>query len=262
MTLLHRAVIENDMKSLKDQQFVEKWLSVPDNYGFTALEIAQFLGKNEALKLLGGSLPTSFKLQSNGLKEPLELSLEAFEKALGIHYRPYLTFPSYSFFKEVVSQCPYILRSHWLASDNYKWTHTYKNEVVSGKIGPLYIKWIDSTLGYGVFAEEGIPYGAFVGEYSGLVRRLYRRHSDQNPYCFHYPTKFWSLKYYIIDSFKEGNLTRFINHSHHPNLEPICLVDRGLLHQVFIASRPIRKGEQLTFDYGKDFWEKRNPVKN
>lgn len=257
MTPLHRAVIEDNYLDLADKVLVDTWRAIPDQLGFTALEIAQFLGKNEAVKLLGGKFPDRLKLQPNGMRMPIEFSLEGFEKALRFQYRPFLTFSSYSFFKQIVHHCPYILRSRTLACDNYQWTQTYQQELKNGKMCAIDIKWIDTVWGYGAFAAEDLPKGTFVGEYTGHVRQLFRNHPDHNPYCFHYPTKFWSLKYLVVDSLNAGNLTRFINHSNHPNLQPICLVDRNLLHQVFISRCLIRQGEQLTFNYGEDYWAKR-----
>lgn len=260
MSPLHRAIIEDSIEELTDKVFVDQWFGSRDPLGFIPLEIAKLLGKYDAMKLLGGELPGSFFLQPNGVKEPVELSLEGFEKAMGIRYRPFLTFPSYPFLKEVVKNCPYILRSRSLASDNYAWTKMYQKELVEGVMSPITIKWIDATIGYGAFALQDLSEGIFIGEYTGSVRRLFRRHPDQNPYCFHYPTKLWSLKYFAVDSMHEGNLTRFINHSNTPNLYPLCLVDRGLLHQVLIAARGIKRGEQLTFDYGEDYWIKRKSL--
>lgn len=261
MTPLHRAVIEDDHDVLRDRDLVSKWKSVPDKLGFIPVEIARFLGRYQALELLDEGLSKNFKLQPNGMKAPLSLSLEGFEKALGIHYRPFLTFSSYQLLEEVVNNCPYVLRSQTLASDNYEWTKAYHQELCFGQTASIYIKWIDEALGYGAFAEEEILPGCFIGEYTGIVRRLSRNHSDYNPYCFHYPTRFWSLKYFVVDSMREGNLTRFINHSNNPNLQPLCLVDRGVLHQVFVAKNKIKKDEQLTFDYGDDYWAKRKKVK-
>lgn len=261
MTPLHQAVLDNDIVKLADAAFMDKWRVVPDSLGFTALEIARLLGKYEAVKLLGGTLPGLFRLQPNGMKEPVELSLEGFEMALGFHYRPFLTFRSYDLLKDVVHQCPYILRCSSIASENYEWAKKFALEIGEGKTASIYIKWIDATLGYGAFAEEDIAEGSFVGEYTGVVRRLYRKHPDQNPYCFHYPTKLWSMKTYTVDSMREGNLIRFFNHSNKPNLLPFCAVDRGLLHLVFVAACDISKGEQLTFDYGEDYWMRRKQVR-
>lgn len=260
MNPLLQAIVENNDNELKNRELIDKWINIPDKWGYLPLEIARYLGKYDAAKLLGGKFPEVFKLEPHGAKKPVELSLEGFEKSLNIRYRPFLTFSSYSFFIQVLNQCPYILRSRSLASDNYEWTKTYYQELIEGQIAPICIKWIDPTLGYGAFATENIMKGQFIGEYTGIVRQLHRRHPDHNPYCFHYPTKFWSLKYLTVDSMKEGNLMRFINHSNQPNIHPLCLVDRRLLHQVLIAKRMIKEGEQLTFDYGEDYWIKRKQV--
>lgn len=261
MTPLHQAVIEDHLTELEDRAFVEKWRDFPDRFGFTALEIAQYLGKYEAMRQLGGKLPCVFKALPNGAKKAVELSFEGFEKAFGIRYRPFLTFDSYAAFTRVLQQCPYILLSRYLASENYAWGQKYHSEISSGATAAMIIQWIDPTLGYGAFAAEDLFSGEFIGEYTGIVRQLYRRHPNHNPYCFHYPTKLWSLNYFTIDSMKEGNLTRFINHSTQPNLQPLCTVDRGLLHLVLVANREIKKGEQLTFDYGEDYWLKRKSAR-
>lgn len=255
MTPLHHAVIEGDMGKLKDSDFIAQWRDIPDSLGFTPLEIAKLLGKYAAMVLLGGELPTAFRLHPNGIKKPIQFPLAGFEKSLGFHYRPFLTFPSYKQLEEVVNQCPYLLRSPILATDQHKGASLYDAEIWQGKTAPICIKWIDIKWGYGAFAECDIPEGTCIGEYTGVVRRLYRKHPDHNPYCFHYPTKFWSFKYWTVDALHEGNITRFINHSNSPNLTPGCVVDRKLLHIVFLANRLIKQGEQLTFNYGMlKFW--------
>lgn len=262
MTPLHQAVIDDNFSVFENRAIIDKWRNVPDNLGFTALEIAKYLGKYQAVELLGGRLPNVFKLQPNGAKLPLELSRSGFEKALGFQYCPYPIFSSYAFFKDVINQCPFILRSHSLASDNYEWGKLYREEILEGKTASAVIKWIDPILGYGAFAAEDLQKGQFVVEYAGAIRQLSRRHPDQNPYCFHYPTKWWSLKYLTIDAMKEGNLSRFINHSTHANLQPLCVVDRKLLHLIFVAKHAIPQGKQLTLDYGDDYWIKRHKVAN
>jgi hypothetical protein len=263
MTPLHHAVIQDCFDVLHNQQFVAKWRDTPDKLGFTALEIAKFLGKYDVFELLGGVLPDSFRLQPNGAKNPVALSLRGFEMALRFHYRPFLVFSSYAAFKMVIHQCPYILRSQYIASENYDWEKTFHREITEGKLAPIIIKWIDPVLGYGAFAAEDIAKGQFIGEYTGVVRQLHRSTPNQNPYCFHYPTKLWSMNYFTIDSMEEGNLARFINHSSKPNLKPLCVVDRKLLHLIFVADRSIKQGEQLTLDYGSDYWLRRGePISN
>lgn len=241
MSPLVEAVIAGDLetaKKLKDSE----WRFTPDPLGFTPYELAQFLGKTE-IEAIFSPLP-----------DPSFLSREEFEKTFGVIYRPYLTFPSYEFMKEAIANCPYILR---FASENRVGGAKYQRRMATGYTAPIIVKWIDDVMGRGAFAAVDIAENAYVGEYTGVVRRLYRSHPDHNGYCFHYPTKMWSWNYFTVDSLKEGNLIRFVNHSDTPNLKPLCLVDRRILHLCFFAARKIQKGEELTCDYGKDYWIQR-----
>lgn len=260
MNPLLRAIIDNDNEPLRNQMFIDQWKNVPDKFGFTPLEIAGYLGKNDALKLLG-KLPNAFYLHSQGAKNPIELPLNEFEKVLDFQYRQFLTFPSYYFFRKILKQSPYIPKGSSIATDNHKWMQLYRQELLEGKTAPIYIKWIDQNIGYGAFAAKNITSGEFIGEYTGLVRQIYRDQAERNTYCLHYPTKMWSLKYFAVDAMNEGNLVRFINHSNHPNLQSLCLIDRGLVHQVLVANRAIMQGEQLTYNYGEEYWANRQQVR-
>jgi Proteins containing SET domain len=153
------------------------------------------------------------------------------------------------------------LRSRRIAEENYSWWRSFSPQLSQGTTTPLLIKWISDEMGYGAFAETDLALGDFAGEYTGLVRPLFRRRPDHNPYCFHYPTRLWSFNYYVVDALREGNLMRFVNHSNKPNLLPLCMVNNGILHLVFVASQHIPKGTELVFDYGKDFWIHRTKEK-
>jgi hypothetical protein len=260
LTALHRAVITDDLGAVRF--FVEsgKFVDERDRLGLTPFQLAQLLGRYDCLLLLGGVLPTHVLAQLKGKRQIDELSITELEHAFNIIYRPYLTFASYNTLQEVIQSCPYILRSHYLAEENYIWGHLYKNPIQRGMVADVYIRWIDDMLGYGLFAAEDLHPGAFVGEYTGVVRRLYKGHPDPNAYCLHYPTKFWSWKYFAVDALHEGNLMRFINHSDDPNLKPLCTVENGLLRQVFVMKRAAKADTQLTFDYGVDYWQKRQKI--
>jgi SET domain-containing protein len=62
----------------------------------------------------------------------------------------------------------------------------------------------------------------------------------------------------VIDA-TQGNLTRFINHSRDPNLQPIHVFYDGFYHLIFIALRKIQQGEELSYDYGQSYWYLRDP---
>ena len=229
-------------------------------------------------------------LQKKGENSPTSVSLNELEQFFDIIYRSELIFPSEEFRKEVAKNCPYLLRSQWVAKNvrgNYNWEKLLANE-----IPPMVIKWIDNTVGYGVFAGKDLDAGTLIGEYTGVVRRLYRSSKEvsgvkdyskltyavglsqsptaqvifeqslsDNSYCFHYPTRFWSWKYFAIDALNQGTITRFLNHSDNPNLDPICFIDDDkILHLMFITNKPIREGTQITFNYGEDYWIHRKKV--
>jgi len=115
------------------------------------------------------------------------------------------------------------------------------------------VRWLGREVGRGLFAEEDIEKGAYVGEYTGIVRRndIRRYLEPLNNYCFKYP-----VDRFVIDA-TQGHLTRFINHSANPNLTPVYAFLEGHYHLIFIANQYISKGTQLTYDYGQNYWHLR-----
>jgi len=203
----------------------------------------------EISKLLGrGSFERRFKFVPKGYKNSLILSKKQFEATFQVEFSPYQRFKNLDVLTEVISNCPWILRT-FAGNENRALAEKYKTELGEADVADVIIKWVNPNMGYGLFAGKDFVAGEWIGEYTGDVHRLYRWKGEGNPYCFHYPTRWWSLKYFVIDSLSIGNEMRFINHSLEPNLEPICLLDRNLLHMAFLTKRPIEKGEQLFFNY-------------
>lgn len=132
-------------------------------------------------------------------------------------------------------------------------------KISSAYIPAISIRRIDESIGHGLFAEQMIHSGDYVGEYTGIVRKNDRRYFEPlNNYCYEYPVPDEIGRSYVIDA-TQGNLTRFINHSSDPNLKPVHIFYQGFYHLVFLAIRFIEKGEQLTFDYGQNYWNIRSP---
>jgi hypothetical protein len=81
--------------------------------------------------------------------------------------------------------------------------------------------------------------------------------------CKYHPRRLYSLK---LDAFKQGNFTRFINHSEKPNIvaELVSISSKnpyGLtpspMEVVYIAKKTIHPGEQLLISYegeDKSYW--------
>ena len=102
-----------------------------------------------------------------------------------------------------------------------------------------------SKAGLGLFSEEPIGKGDFVIEYTG--EKITHKEADQREgrYLFTLNSR------YVIDGRKHHNLARYINHSCNPNCEPE--IDAGKI--VIRAKKKIKRNEDLTYDYGKDYFE-------
>lgn len=139
------------------------------------------------------------------------------------------------------------------------WLGTYfEKDIHFPKIPPVRLRWIDNEIGWGVFAEQDLPTMRYIGEYAGIVRHK-KRADSKNAYCFQYSLISGESTNYTIDALNQGGIVRFINHSSSPNLMSALATAHNLSHIVIFATRPIKKGEQLCYDYGPDYWKKRLP---
>ncbi|KAF7336599.1 Histone-lysine N-methyltransferase, H3 lysine-9 specific [Mycena sanguinolenta] len=119
--------------------------------------------------------------------------------------------------------------------------------------------------GWGVFAEKAIPAGSFIGTLAGeLVSPAVglQRERDYmaagllptfglDPYYLEDADGF-----YVVDTHRAGNFTRFLNHSCDPNckLTP-CYIDEHDVRKplmALFAARDVLLGEELTVSYDGD----------
>lgn len=129
----------------------------------------------------------------------------------------------------------------------------FQQEIHNNYIAPSSIRWVSETAGYGLYSESNLGIGQFVGRYLGVIKKnnSYLTFSD---YSYKYPTKDSIDRNFIIEAKEKGNITRFINHSFRPNLKPVYAYSQGLYHLIFITIKPIRIGEQFSYNYGQTYW--------
>ena len=98
----------------------------------------------------------------------------------------------------------------------------------------------------GLYANCDISKGTKIIEYKGKIISV--KHSDTNPkYDNNKPVYLFNLnKRYDLDGDFKFNTARLINHSCDPNCE---VFGTGLKVWVF-AMKNIKKGEELSYDYG------------
>ncbi len=102
-----------------------------------------------------------------------------------------------------------------------------------------------SSAGKGLFAEEDIPKGVCVIEYTGRILRGKDAEDRGGRYLFEVDART------TIDGNVPSNPARYINHSCRPNCEAVV---RG--GRVFIFSRTrIKAGTELGYDYGKEYFD-------
>lgn len=254
---LHLAVINDDASAINllkhnpEQLFRKNWL------GFSAQELANLLGKFEVADTLHPAIHPAIAFQIEGQPQVAMCNREQFETLFGVHYLPTLAFRDNPLFEEVVRKCPWLLQHTVIGLEGRTLGSSLRIKLYEGHTENVAIKWIDQEMGYGLFAEGPIEKDTYIGQYAGVVRKIRRFAPEINGYCMHLPTRFWSFDYFVIDAEKAGNELRFANHSDEPNMRPFCVIDRNLVHIGFFAKRHIEAGEELTFDYGKDYWKKR-----
>jgi len=100
--------------------------------------------------------------------------------------------------------------------------------------------------GWGVYAGQPIDEDTRIVEYKGALvsqaegwRREQRYLARQRIWIFNINDR------WVRDAAVGGNIARYVNHACHPN----CYIEVAG-HSIWIlASRKIRKGEELTYDY-------------
>jgi SET domain-containing protein len=101
-----------------------------------------------------------------------------------------------------------------------------------------------SGIGLGLFAADKIAKDTRIIEYTGekILRTDRARHKGK--YLFTLNDK-WT-----VDGKSRANIARYANHSCRPNAKSLTVG-----HKIWIiARRRIRSGEEITFNYGKEYF--------
>ncbi len=101
-----------------------------------------------------------------------------------------------------------------------------------------------SATGLGLFAESEIPKNACVIEYIGPQISKEQEEKSRSKYLFEIHAR------KTIDGAPRWNTARYINHSCRANCEPNIHKGRVFIH----AKRKIKPGEELNYDYGKNYF--------
>lgn len=139
--------------------------------------------------------------------------------------------------------------------------HDCLNRVVqNGRTVKLCVFRTASGCGWGVKALQVIKKGSFVCEYVGEVIKNEEAEKRGKIYDAEGKTYLFDLDYndreqnpFTVDAAVYGNISHFINHSCEPNLAVFAVwincLEPNLPKLALFATRNIRNGEEITFDY-------------
>jgi SET domain-containing protein len=102
-----------------------------------------------------------------------------------------------------------------------------------------------SRTGLGVFAEEEIKRGVRIVEYTGRTLEPGEEYTSRSKFLFQISRK------KTIDGTVKSNAARYFNHSCAPN----CRAENTGRRIYIVARRKIEPGEELTYNYGKEYFD-------
>ena len=102
-----------------------------------------------------------------------------------------------------------------------------------------------SRTGLGLFAEEKIPKRTCIIEYTGRKISAAEEYTSRSRYLFTVGRN------HTIDGNTKTNTAKYINHSCAPN----CEADVYKKKVYIFSLRTINAGEELTYDYGKEYFD-------
>jgi len=240
LSLLHLAVLDNRLDVIQSLKKEPSLKLRRNGFGLNAIEIAQFLNRKEALQILQ---PLSEVARFPNLPE--------FEK---FEYLSHPIFETRETFEQILACSAKAKREDKIPAEKIWMGIYFEKEVRKGVHPPVSIRYIDSEVGFGVFADKKISPCTYVGEYTGLIQQRTPKQLKENCHCLRY-TVWEGKKNFALNAEEKGNFTRFINHSAKPNLGVQSIYWRGIPRMIFVALKEIKEGGQLTFDYGTHFWK-------
>lgn len=129
---------------------------------------------------------------------------------------------------------------------------------------PLYLKYINDRIGFGVFADAPIKEFDTICEYTGQLCVEEDDESENLDLNFSmdvgpYNNVDGKNKQLYVDAKKAGNFSRFINHSYLHNVNSISVYSEqdGLWHVMLHANQDIAQDDQLLANYGEGYWKSR-----
>ena len=255
-SLLHLAVIENLPEKVEFLLRKNASKEKKNLWGMNAKDLAHYLHRKECLDYFEKTSALPILIYRNKESKICSISIQEFEEKLQIKYLDQLEFENVDFLRWIYNKCQKQLQKENFRQMNQWVLALHENAIYKASRDKIYVRWIDPSLGYGVFASENIPALTYIGEYTGVVKLRRKRKTYLNDYIFSYVAG-PKTSPFVIDAKEKGNFTRFINHSLEPNLTSRWVIAKGVTRIIVFSNQFIPKGNQLTYDYGVNYWKNR-----
>ena len=141
---------------------------------------------------------------------------------------------------------------------NQEFVQKYYHDIMHYRLAPMYVRWISSDMGYGVFANRDIAKDEFLGVCAGEVRSMLdenRKLIQNYTYIWEFPFQTCDGARFCVDGRRFGNEIRFINHNDRdPNAKHIYVLIDGFVYTCYVAMQNIAKDSEITSSYGDGPW--------
>jgi hypothetical protein len=120
----------------------------------------------------------------------------------------------------------------------------------------FYIKWVSTKVGFGVFPKQNVKRGDIIGVYGGEIVE----EPEDTDYSWGYPTKYIDSKQVLltVDARTKGNYMRFVNSNGQlSNCDIYFIPYNGIWQIIYIAVQDINVDDELTIDYGREYFRSR-----
>ncbi len=193
-------------------------------------------------------------IERDGVQE--FITIEEWEKMSGTSFSTVLEFEKLKLRDKIQKKTKKLYEKGQLTRQQVWFGSYFKKEIEEGTLPDVVLRYINPALGWGVFARRKFKKMEFIAEYSGLLRKS-KRSDRENAYCFEHTFSSGVKTPYTIDAQEKGGIGRLVNHGTFANLQSSLATIDFLSHVVLITNKEIEAGEQLVYDYGPDYWSKR-----
>ena len=254
--LFHLAIIADNEKFIRENIFLYEKLNKENIFTITPKILAKYLNRKKILKIFNQTILDK-KIVYKKNKSKIILTEQSFEKKFEVNYQSSISFTSYKELRKLLKKCKKAFLKKDIENESLFRGYYYKDEIENDLFPNIRIEWISDEIEHGPLANSKILKNSYVGEYIGEVRRVKLSDINKNPYCFEYNLGYFKETSFTIDALENANIIRFINHNSNANLTPMPVFLNGLIHIILLANRDILEDEQLFYDYGPNYWKRR-----